>query len=86
MNMKIWKLTPIQKSASIEPTVIVRASSEEEARRLAEASFGVPQKVKLGDDTPHSPWSDPAIVACVSIQDPKYSADGPAAILHSKNA
>ena len=82
--MKIWKLTPTQKNASIEALVIVRAPSEKEARRLAEASFGVAQKVKLGDNTPNSPWNDPAIVAGVSIQDQQYSADGPAAILHPK--
>jgi len=86
MHRRIWKLTPIQRTAKIEPLVVVRASSEKEARRLAASGFDVATKVKPSDDTPRSPRGDPVIVDCVSILDEKYSADGPAAILYPENA
>lgn len=89
-NLKIWKLTPNQKNTGLEPLALILADSEQQARLFAGRKFGVAKKVKPGDDTPHNPWNDPAIVSCIHIQtvvssspkDVKYPANSAGQIIH----
>jgi hypothetical protein len=90
--MPIWKLTPLLtdssdwKLSTYRGEVIARAKDEEEARELAMVRFAIAADGKLGQNTPASPWVNPALVSCQAIQTHDYQDTGPAAVLSPRSA
>ena len=87
--MPIWKLTPIVdetsdrwKGSEYKSKVIIRASSEKEARTIATQRYDHMQDIIPRGLTPWGgPWNDPNIVSCQRLEDSRYEEKGPAAIL-----
>lgn len=56
--MMIWKLTPTDvesshwRGSTYKGEVIVRAEDEDEARHLAQSSFGIARDARLSRDSP----------------------------------
>ncbi len=88
--MPIWKLTPTDKKSDhwkhsyYKDYVIVRASSENEAREITKAAFGVDVKRVTGGDILYDPWDQPDLVACELLEKSDYPEDGPAEILYPR--
>lgn len=87
--MPIWKLTPIDDTAdhweasTYKGEVIVRASSEQEARKTAAGNFYQMRERIHGGLTPWgSPWDYSHIVSCQRLEDSHYEQEGPVAILY----
>ena len=86
--MKIWKLTPINLDfagwccSNYKGVAIVRAKNEEEARDIAKWKFwSLAEKISSAQETPSSPWDNPAVVECTELLNSNYPKDGPAELL-----
>ena len=81
----IWQLTPIDSAATadwdrsvIRPRpIVVRAASEQAARRVAAAAFGTGS---WGEPTT-SPWAEDGAVQCDRMEDERWPTHGRAEIL-----
>ncbi len=88
--MPIWKLTPTDKKSDhwkqsyYKDYVIVRASSENEARAITKAAFCENVKRVTGGDIPEDPWGQPDLVACELLEKSEYPEDGQAEILYPR--
>ena len=86
--MPIWKLTPIDKTSdhwrasTHKDYVIVRATSEGEARAEATSEFIIATKKVPGADIPFSPWDQQNLVSCQRLENSNYDERGPAAVLY----
>jgi hypothetical protein len=86
--MPIYKLTPIDKisnhwrASTHRDYVIVRAASEDEARKKATSEFGIAAQREPGRNTLFSPWEQPNIVSCQRLEKSNYEEKGPAAVLY----
>ncbi len=81
--MPIWKLTPShpedpawQASRHLGPAV-VRAASENAARRAAALAF----RVVVDAPSSSAPWTNPALVEAAQIDDARYDPRGENAVL-----
>ncbi len=82
------ELLPVAPHKVTPPFVYVRADSEQTARHLATAAFGVAVEATPKGDTHLNPWSDPARVACAVIpatgadfMERGFTLEGPEAVL-----
>ena len=87
--MPIWKLIPIDKTSdhwrtsTYKGDVIVRASSEKEARATARSEFRTATEVIRGGQTPwDTPWNQPNLVSCQRLEGSPYEEKGPVAVLY----
>lgn len=86
--MPIYKLIPVDKisnhwrASTHRDYVIVRAASEDEARKKATSEFGIATQRELGSDALFSPWDQPDIVSCQRLEKSNYEEKGPAAVLY----
>ena len=94
--MAIWKLIPIDRShrdwaasryGREAREVIIRAESEERARRVAHMAFcaGVTKQLP-GDEIPACPWNQPALVSAAQAKDSNYPETGHEEILDPEEA
>jgi hypothetical protein len=85
--MPIWRLTPLDlhdaywQASSHRSVAIVRARDESQARATAAKVFDVKTRFapRKGQSAP--PWKRAALVKVEPIEDPRYDAEGPAAVL-----
>jgi len=87
--MPIWKLSPIDKTSdhwrtsTYKGDVIVRASSEKEARATAHSEFITATEIIRGGQTLwNTPWDQPNLVSCQRLEDSHYEEKGPVAVLY----
>ena len=88
--MPIWKLIPIDKTSdhwrasTHQGEVIIRASSEKEARKKAAQEFEKFIDRIRGEPTLWgSPWDQSNLVSCQRLEDSHYEEKGPVAILNT---
>lgn len=85
--MPIWKLTPVDLSdpnweaSSHRGIAIVRARDEADARTAAAQAFDVKTRFTPRETQRIPPWKRAALVAVERIEDERYDAEGPAAVL-----
>jgi hypothetical protein len=85
--MAIWTLVPIDlndpnwEASSHRGTVIVRVRNETEARALAARTFDVKTGFRPGQGVRFPPWTRATVVRAEHADDPRFEAEGPAAIL-----
>ena len=86
--MKIWRLSPIDPDfagwccSNYKGIAIVRAKDAEETRKIANKHFWIlAEKISSSQDTPSSPWVNPAVVECTELLNSNYPKDGPAELL-----
>ncbi len=85
--MPLWKLTPIEPSdpswtiSSHRGAVIARARDEADARAAAAKAFDTPIRFRAGKGLQFPPWKRTALVKVERIEDSRYEAEGPTAIL-----
>jgi hypothetical protein len=85
--MAIWKLSPIDltdrnwQTSTHKGVAIVRAPSEEVARRAASLAFNVATRVVLGETTKVSPWPDFGLVDAQRLENERWPAAGDVEIL-----
>lgn len=85
--MPLWRLTPIDASdpswglSSHCDFVIARAKDEADARAAAAKAFDTPIHYRPGDGTRFPPWERATLVKVEHIEDARYEAEGPTAIL-----
>ena len=90
--MTIWKLNPIDpnhrdwEASTYREDVIIRADSEERARRIATSAFRKATEVTPGEKIKINPWSQPALVSIVEVKDEGYPETGKEEILGPKEA
>jgi hypothetical protein len=94
--MAIWKLIPINRNHRDWATsrygkevreVIIRAKSEERARRVATMAFCAAVTKQLpGDEVPASPWNQQALVSATEVTDSNYPETGQEEILDPEEA
>ncbi len=85
--MPIWKLTPLDlldpnwEASSHQGIAIVRARDEADARSTAAKAFDVKTRFgpRKGQKLP--PWKRAALVKAERVDDTRYEAEGPAAVL-----
>jgi hypothetical protein len=82
--MPLWQLRPVDitsdhwRASTYKGEVIVRATSEREARSTADTAFyRVPDGI-----LPCSPWKDPSVVDCQHVEGLPYDDQGPAAVVY----
>ena len=86
--MPIWKLTPLDlhdpnwEASSHQGIAIVRARDEADARATAAKAFDVKTRFKPGKGQRFPPWRRAELVKVERIDDQRYEADGPAAVLN----
>jgi hypothetical protein len=86
--MPFWQLLPIDvasdhwRASRYKGEVIVRATSEAEARSTATTFFRAYERVP-GGIILFSPWSQPTVVACRRVEGLPYDEQGPAAVVSS---
>ena len=86
--MPLWHLLPLDiasdhwRASTYKGEVIVRATSEAEARSTATATFFRAYERVPGGTILFSPWAQPAIVRCQPVEGLPYDDHGPAAILY----
>lgn len=80
--MSLWKLMPIDRldpnweASTHRGGVIVRAPTEEDARKVAAKAFGVATRFPPGQGFKAPPWTRSTLVHAERIEDPRYLADG----------
>ncbi len=85
--MRIWQLKPLDfrihhwEASTYQGDAIVRAESEENARRLAADAFGIAVKVVPGRETPVNPWLYSWLVEAEALEESDYDPDGEEEIL-----
>ncbi len=87
--MPLWKLTPINTHdarwaiSTLGGPTIVRAHTEEEARRLAAERYegGKASRPPNPHDFSEVPWLDPALASIEQIEDHRWPADGLSEVL-----
>lgn len=88
LRQAIWKLVPLNpesqnwRASTYKGAIIIRAATEDRARRIASMAFGIATKRVLGEDTIVNPWG--RIIgeaSCERITKPEYPEDGPDEIL-----
>ena len=85
--MPIWKLTPLDlhdpnwEASSHRGIAIVRARDEADARATAAKAFDAKTRFKPGKGQRLPPWKRVELVKVERIDDGRYEADGPAAVL-----
>jgi len=85
--MPIWKLTPLDlhdpnwEASSHRDIAIVRARDEADARATAAKAFDAKTRFKPGKGQRLPPWKRAELVKVERIDDSRYEADGPAAVL-----
>ena len=88
LRQLIWKLTPLDleshnwRASTYKGQVIIRAATEDRARRIASMAFGIAVKRVLGETTAINPWG--RIIgesSCERLVDSAYPEDGPDEIL-----
>lgn len=85
--MAVWTLTPVDPddpnwaTSSHRGPVVVRARSEEEARAVAAQAFDIKTGFRPGQGVRFPPWTRAALVRAERVDDPRYEAEGPAAVL-----
>ncbi len=85
--MAIWKLTPLDlldpnwDASSHRGVAIVRARTETDARNTAAKAFDTKTRFRPGEGQKFPPWKRPALVRVEPIEDARYEAEGPAAVL-----
>ena len=90
--MTIWKLTPIDlkhrdwEASRFQKEIIVRAESEERARKFLTDRLYRAATKPPGDEIPTSPWSQPALVSAVEVKDESYPKTGKEEILDPEEA
>ena len=85
--MPIWRLTPLDlhdpnwQASSHRSVAIVRARDETQARATAAKVFDVKTRFapRKGQSVP--PWKREGLVKAEPIEDSRYEAEGPAAVL-----
>jgi hypothetical protein len=86
--MPFWQLLPIDiasdhwRASTYKGEVIVRATSEAEARSTATATFFTAHARTPGDPILFSPWGQPAMVRCQRVEGLPYEDQGPAAVVY----
>jgi hypothetical protein len=85
--MPFWHLLPIDSTSdhwrisTYTGEVIVRATSEAEARSIAAATFFRAYEGVPGDTLLFSPWRQLALVRCQRVEGVPYDDHGPAAVV-----
>ena len=85
--MALWRLTPVDPddaswdSSSHRGPVVVRAHDEAEARAVAARAFNVKTGFPPGQGVHFPPWTRAALVRAEHVDDPRFEAEGPAALL-----
>ena len=86
--MKIWKLSLLDPNfagwcdSDYKGNAIIRAENEKEARNIAASHFwSLSAKKGPCQETPCSPWDDPAAIECIELDNSNYSTDGPAELV-----
>lgn len=85
--MPLWRLTPIDASDPSWATsshcglVIARAKDEADAREAAAKAFDMPITFRPGKGPHFPPWKRATLVKIERIEDARYEAKGPTAIL-----
>jgi hypothetical protein len=85
--MPLWHLLPLDsttdhwRASTYKGEVIVRATSEPEARSTATATFFTAYARTPGDPMLFSPWGQPAIVGCQRVAGLPCDDQGPAAVV-----
>jgi len=85
--MPIWKLTPLDlgdpnwQASSHQGIAIIRARTEAQARATAAKAFDVKTRFSPGQGQRLPPWKRAALVKAERVEDRRYEADGPAAVL-----
>jgi hypothetical protein len=85
--MPIWKLTPLDlddpnwQASSHRAVAVVRARDEADARAVAAAAFDVKTRFSPRHGQHFPPWKRDALVKAERIDDQRYAAEGPAAVL-----
>jgi hypothetical protein len=87
--MPLWKLIPIDTHherwalSTLGGPTIVRAETEQEARRLAAARYegGLASRPPSSHDFSEVPWLDPALASIEQIEDDRWPADGPSEVV-----
>jgi hypothetical protein len=85
--MPVWKLMPIDlldpnwEASSHRGAVIVRAPDEAAARSAAGRAFDVATRFPPRGGAKFPPWHSSALVSAEPIDDARYDAKGPTAIL-----
>ena len=86
----IWKLVPVDvkrqkwEASIFKGELIVRAKDAGAARRTASGKYSIATRGEPGQESAASPWNDPNTVSCKRIDDARYEAEGPSAILQRK--
>jgi len=76
--MPIWELTPTDKesdhwrASQYKRRVVVRAPTEDKARRMASSRFHDMSMKVPEADTPLNPWKLPDLVACKPLKNSRY--------------
>jgi len=89
--MPLWRLLPIDstsdhwRASTYQGEVIVRATSEAEARSTATTTFFTAYARIPGSALLFSPWGQPAIVGCQRVEGLPYDEQGPTAVLYPKS-
>jgi hypothetical protein len=85
--MPIWRLTPLDlldpnwEASSHRGIAIVRAPDEADARITAAKAFDAKTRFRPGEGQRFPPWKRPTLVKVERIEDPRYEAEGPPAVL-----
>lgn len=85
--MRIWRLSPIDLSdpnweaSAHRGPAIVRAEDEEEARNLAQETFGVKTRFAPGAGIIAPPWQRAELVTAEIVTDSPFEPEGPAEVL-----
>jgi hypothetical protein len=89
--MPIWQLEPIDISSqhwsasTYNGTVIVRAGTEKDARRLAASTFGCAAPVNVGHPIAAVPWDNSQVVSCSPLKQSSYPENGADEILEPRS-
>lgn len=85
--MPLWTLTPLDlddpnwEASSHRGPVLVRAPNEKEAREVAGRAFDIKTRFPPGQGMHSPPWLRPTLVTARRVDDPRFEADGPTALL-----
>ena len=85
--MPIWRLTPLDlhdpnwQASSHRSVAVVRARDETQARATAAKAFDVKTRFAPRKGLSAPPWKRAALVKAEPIEDSRYEAEGPAAVL-----
>jgi hypothetical protein len=83
----LWRLRPIDPSdpswqaSSHRGAVLVRAPSEEAARRVAAQAFGVKFRFPPNHGPIFPPWTRPQLTRAERVRDDRFEPNGPTELL-----